>query len=110
MNLAERFFEVQLPKMIVRRAGVFSYLRGTLHFRSPHGRWTVRLGDFDNPIERGVQWGADVSLWFFGPGFSLFLEGDEGAEQFMAVRGDVSVLEQFGRLLTDDADAVYSYA
>lgn len=99
----ERFFQVQLPQMVLQSFQDFLLQSGTLHFDIEGARWTFVFGS-DEPVREGHLDAADLSLTFTARAFAAFLDGS--LDILAAVRagevsgsGDYALLEDFGRLL-----------
>jgi hypothetical protein len=107
VNPTESFFLHELPAAIVRELPRFKGLYGTLAFSCGGKKYTVCLGNLEQPIVPGFLKTATVKLWFFGDAFDRFLQGElvSGKKNVM-VQGDLAVLERFGRLLMPAASTL----
>ncbi|MEW5849354.1 MAG: SCP2 sterol-binding domain-containing protein [Myxococcota bacterium] len=111
-SYAKRFFTSQLPRHIVQNIEKFGAQQGSISFYVRNqGKWTLRMGDLETPIQEGMDDAADLKLWFAASAFEGFIKGtldvasaiDKEEIQF---DGDVSALERFGFLLTASTSAI----
>jgi hypothetical protein len=96
----ERFFLKDLPAAIVRELARFKGLHGSIAFSCGGRKFTVLLGDLEQPVIQGFLRSADVKLWFFDDAFERFLAGHSVlGKKSLKVQGDLDVLDRFGRFL-----------
>ncbi len=109
---ARHFFGRLLPRHIVDNVEKFAALQGCLAFYvRDQGKWSVRLGNLETPIEDGMAPDAELSLWFSAAAFEGFIKGTLNiakalAQQDVAFEGDPTLLERFGFLLTASTSAL----
>ena len=112
LPFARRFFARMLPKHIIQHVEKFAVLQGTVSFSvKEQGKWTLRLGNLETPIEEGMAEDADLSLWFSAKAFEEFIKGtlnimEAITQKNLAFDGDPAMLERFAALMTPSTSAL----
>lgn len=108
---ARSFFLSDLPRMLVAEPRRFADLRGVVAVSvQGGGKFTIRLGDLENPVAEGFDQKASVKLWFLGDTFERFLQGplpSSMTTRELILQGDGDVLESFGRFLSETAAVMW---
>ncbi len=108
MNV-ERFFMTAIPDMAARNFVTFIGLRGDIAITVRGvGTWTIHLGDSETPVSPGAVATAELKLLFSPTAFEHLVEGklDVGkavAERRVSFKGNISLLEKLGYLLSTGA-------
>jgi hypothetical protein len=111
-GFAERFFSVRLPRHIADNVEKFAAQQGTVAFHvRGKGRWTVRMGNLEEPVVPGLADDAELTLWFSPDAFEGFVKGSLDVagsleRNEIAFDGDAALLERFGLLLTPATTAL----
>jgi SCP-2 sterol transfer family len=99
----ERFFQVQLPTMVLQSFQDFLLQSGVIHFQIGDEAWTFVFGS-PEPVREGHVEEPDLELTFAPAAFAAFIDGS--LDIVAAVRagqisggGDFELLEGFGRIL-----------
>lgn len=101
------FFETDLPAKAAAELHRLFSSEGSVAFKVADRAWTFRFADVE-PVVARFDREAALQLWFTPEAFTAFIDGSlevTAAVKSGAVkaRGDVSLLETFGRFLQDDA-------
>ena len=102
---AQRFFKVGLPAMVAERLEKFATMSGVLTVNvKGSGKWTVRLGNLEQPVSEGDDPAADLRLWISAHALEAWLDGRLDVTRALedghvAAKGDLNVLEHLGFLL-----------
>jgi hypothetical protein len=110
LSPARQFFEHQLPARAAAEVGRLFASEGSIAFKVDDAAWTFRFGDVE-PVVARFDRDAPLQLWFTAASFSALLDGslDIGAAVTagsVKARGQLSLLENFGRFLQDDKAAL----
>lgn len=111
-SFARSFFGRRLPSHIAQHVEKFASLQGSIAFYvRGQGKWTLRLGNLEAPVEDGLAPDADLTLWFSGDAFEAFARGtldvaDAVTREQVAFEGDPGLLERFGFLLAPPTSAL----
>lgn len=107
----ERFFEVQLPTMIMQSLSDFVLQSGVIHFQIGDEAWTFVFGS-EEPVRRGHVEEPALELTFTPEAFAGFLDGSLDIVAAVRARhvsgsGDFELLEAFGRILRPPAKELW---
>ncbi len=102
-DLARHFFERTLPLQASAEVSRLHGTRGSVAFRVGSAAWTFRFSS-DAPVRPGFDRDADLHVWFTEPAFAAFVNGTLDVSDAVAfgdvrARGDLTLLERFGRFL-----------
>jgi len=73
--MSRRWFERQLPSLVVSRFDDFLAMEGSISFEVGDEGWTLTLGDVEKPVRSGATPDADLHLRFTLPAFAAFTDG-----------------------------------
>lgn len=102
--MSRRWFERQLPSLVVSRFDDFLAVQGAISFEVGDEGWTLTFGDVEKPVRAGATPGADLHLRFTPPAFAAFIDGT--LEAALALRqgeleawGDLALLVTLSALM-----------
>ncbi len=75
MTDAKKWFERQLPALLVSRFDDFLAVQGDISFQVGDSAWTLTFGDVDEPVKSVATPGAALRLRFTPPAFQAFVDG-----------------------------------
>lgn len=116
-DTARQFFEKTLPAQAASEVHRLFASTGSIAFKVGPSAWTFRFGSVE-PIEPRFDRDADLHLWFTPPAFAAFVDGtlnvakvagERAGEGAIKARGDLRLLERFGRFLQPD-DALLGWS
>lgn len=101
------FFEEALPAKAAAELHRLFACEGRVAFKVADRAWTFRFANVE-PVVSRFDREADLQLWFTPDAFAAFIDGSLGVAAAVKsgavkARGDVSLLETFGRFLQNDA-------
>ena len=73
--LCQRWFERQLPALVVSRFDDFLAVQGAISFEVGDEGWTLTFGEVEKPVRAGATAEADLHLRFTPPAFAAFADG-----------------------------------
>jgi hypothetical protein len=106
-----RFFGVALPHRVVERLHLLFSYEGRIAFSiKDAGSWTLRFAS-DEPVTPRFDRRAELQLHITREAFEAWLDGSLDVPAAVKsgafkARGQLALLEAFGRLLSEDANGI----
>ena len=72
---AQKWFERQLPALLISRFDDFLAVQGDISFQVGDGAWTLTFGDVEEPVKAGATPTAKLRMKFTQPAFEAFVAG-----------------------------------
>ncbi len=102
-STAPHFFDRLLPLLSAAELARLYGSQGAIAFRVGTSAWTFRFAS-ERPVSPGFDRDAELQLWFTEAAFLRFIDGTLDVAEAVRIggvraRGDLSLLQRFGRFL-----------